>query len=60
MTGAEEKTCVALNDYGVIGNRVADAVACQDNMELGDIATNWRLSTAGYNRYRSLMWQPWP
>jgi len=51
---------VALNGYGVIGKRVADAVACQDDMELigiADIATDWRMRTAqrnGYKIYASL------
>jgi glyceraldehyde-3-phosphate dehydrogenase (NAD(P)) len=36
---------VAVNGYGVIGKRVADAVAAQDDMELVgvcDVATDWR------------------
>ena len=46
MAGQNGKIRVALNGYGVIGKRVADAVACQDDMELvgiADIATDWRL-----------------
>lgn len=37
---------VAVNGYGVIGKRVADAVRVQDDMELVgvcDVATDWRL-----------------
>lgn len=33
-----EKTRVTINGYGVIGRRVADAVALQDNMELIGVA----------------------
>jgi glyceraldehyde-3-phosphate dehydrogenase (NAD(P)) len=39
------KTRVAVNGYGVIGKRVADAVRVQDDMTLvgvADIATDWR------------------
>lgn len=46
MEAKGRKLRVALNGYGVIGKRVADAVACQDDMELvgiADIATDWRL-----------------
>ncbi|MET3948336.1 glyceraldehyde-3-phosphate dehydrogenase (NAD(P)) [Arthrobacter sp. UYCu512] len=45
------KTRVAVNGYGVIGKRVADAVLLQPDMELigvADIITDWRIrSTAG-------------
>jgi len=37
---------VAINGYGVIGKRVADAVSCQDDMivsGVADVATDWRL-----------------
>jgi glyceraldehyde-3-phosphate dehydrogenase (NAD(P)) len=37
---------VAVNGYGVIGKRVADAVAAQDDMTLAgiaDVATDWRM-----------------
>ena len=60
MTGAEAKIRVALNGYGVIGKRVADAVACQGDMELigiADIATDWRLHAAvqkGYKLFSSV------
>jgi glyceraldehyde-3-phosphate dehydrogenase (NAD(P)) len=40
-----KKTRVAVNGYGVIGKRVADAVARQDDMELAgvaDISVDWR------------------
>ena len=40
---------VALNGYGVIGKRVADAVVSQDDMELvgvADVAADWRLHVA--------------
>ena len=36
---------VAINGYGVIGKRVADAVFCQDDMVVAgvaDVATDWR------------------
>jgi glyceraldehyde-3-phosphate dehydrogenase (NAD(P)) len=49
MAQGDGKIRVALNGYGVIGKRVADAVACQDDMELvgiADVATDWRLRTA--------------
>ena len=42
---ASSRTRVAVNGYGVIGKRVADAVASQDDMELvgiADIETDWR------------------
>lgn len=40
---------VALNGYGVIGKRVADAVALQDDMELAgiaDVSADWRVRVA--------------
>lgn len=40
-----KKTRIAVNGYGVIGKRVADAVILQDDMELvgvADIVTDWR------------------
>lgn len=43
------KTRVAVNGYGVIGKRVADAIKIQPDMELvgiADIATDWRIKTA--------------
>lgn len=41
----ERKARVAINGYGVIGKRVADAVAAQDDMELVDgLALEQRLA----------------
>jgi glyceraldehyde-3-phosphate dehydrogenase (NAD(P)) len=60
MAGQNGKIRVALNGYGVIGKRVADAVACQDDMELAgiaEIATDWRLRVAarkGFKLFASL------
>lgn len=51
------KIRVAVNGYGVIGRRVADAIAVQPDMELTgicDVATDWRIKSAlmkGYNIY---------
>lgn len=48
---------VAVNGYGVIGKRVAEAVNLQDDMELigiGDVAADWRIKAAakkGYSIY---------
>lgn len=42
-------TRVAVNGYGVIGKRVADAVLAMPDMELvgvADVATDWRVQTA--------------
>ena len=56
MSGTR-KVRVALNGYGVIGKRVADAVAVQDDMVLAgiaDVATDWRVAVArgkGYALY---------
>ncbi|HWP48666.1 MAG TPA: type II glyceraldehyde-3-phosphate dehydrogenase [Candidatus Limnocylindrales bacterium] len=50
---------VAVNGYGVIGKRVADAVALQEDMELVgvcDVATDWRIRVAvnkGYSLFGS-------
>ncbi|HAD96464.1 MAG TPA: type II glyceraldehyde-3-phosphate dehydrogenase [Cryomorphaceae bacterium] len=44
-----KKQKIALIGYGVIGKRVADAVALQDDMELtgvADVISDWRISTA--------------
>ncbi|GET28114.1 type II glyceraldehyde-3-phosphate dehydrogenase [Prolixibacter sp. SD074] len=49
-----EKVKVAVNGYGVIGKRVADAVALQDDMELAgvcDIITDWRIKIAVQREY---------
>ena len=46
---AMTKTRVAVNGYGVIGKRVADAVLLQPDMELAgiaDIVTDWRIQAA--------------
>jgi glyceraldehyde-3-phosphate dehydrogenase (NAD(P)) len=51
------KVRVAINGYGVIGKRVADAVVAQDDMELvgvADITNDWRIKVAvekGYSVY---------
>ncbi len=51
------KQKIALIGYGVIGKRVADAVALQDDMELSgacDVISDWRIRTAinkGYTIY---------
>jgi glyceraldehyde-3-phosphate dehydrogenase (NAD(P)) len=46
MTNLSGRTIrVAVNGYGVIGKRVADAVAAQEDMVLAgvsDIETDWR------------------
>lgn len=47
-----DKIRVAVNGYGVIGKRVADAVAAQRDMTLvgvADLATDWRTKTAVAN-----------
>lgn len=60
MTGQNGKICVAVNGYGVIGKRVADAIAGQDDMELvgiADIATDWRTKIAlrkGFSLFASV------
>ncbi|NDP22984.1 MAG: hypothetical protein GZ091_18175 [Paludibacter sp.] len=49
-----KKIKVAINGYGVIGKRVADAVALQDDMELVgvcDIITDWRIKIAVQREY---------
>lgn len=53
------KVRVIVNGYGVIGKRIADAVAAQDDMELvgvADIVSDWRIKVAvkrGYPVYAS-------
>src|SRR5919106_6039453 len=60
MAVQQRKIRVALNGYGVIGKRVADALAGQDDMELvgiADIETDWRIRTAlqkGFSLFASL------
>jgi glyceraldehyde-3-phosphate dehydrogenase (NAD(P)) len=49
-----KKIKVAINGYGVIGKRVADAVALQDDMILAgicDIASDWRIRMAQEKGY---------
>ncbi|MCL4748337.1 MAG: type II glyceraldehyde-3-phosphate dehydrogenase, partial [Burkholderiaceae bacterium] len=50
----QAKTRVAVNGYGVIGKRVADAIALQDDMELAgiaDVASDWRIRVAAAKGY---------
>lgn len=55
-----ESVKVAVNGYGVIGKRVADAVQQQEDMELvgvADVVTDYRLKTAavlGHNIYAAI------
>jgi len=49
-----EKTRVAVNGYGVIGRRVADAVALQDDMDLmgvADVVADYRIQMAESHGY---------
>src|SRR6266536_3962547 len=49
-----KKIKVAINGYGVIGKRVADAVTLQDDMELTgicDVVTDWRIKMAEIRNY---------
>jgi glyceraldehyde-3-phosphate dehydrogenase (NAD(P)) len=54
-----KKIRVVVNGYGVIGKRIADAVAVQDDMELvgvADVVSDWRIKVAverGYPVYAS-------
>ena len=54
---AARKVRVVVNGYGVIGKRIADAVAAQDDMELvgvADVVSDWRIKVAvakGYPVY---------
>jgi len=44
-----KKVRVVVNGYGVIGKRIADAVAAQDDMELvgvADVVSDWRIKVA--------------
>ncbi|HXV42854.1 MAG TPA: type II glyceraldehyde-3-phosphate dehydrogenase [Anaerolineae bacterium] len=44
-----KKVRVAVNGYGVIGKRIADAVAAQEDMELvgvADVVSDWRIKVA--------------
>ena len=54
MAGTNGKARVAVNGYGVIGKRVADAIALQDDMELSavaDVAVDYRLRVAAERGY---------
>ena len=57
---ASKQARVAVNGYGVIGKRVADAVALQDDMQLvgvADVVSDYRIKVAverGYPIYASL------
>ena len=57
---ADKKARVAVNGYGVIGKRVADAVKLQDDMELAgvaDVVYDYRIKVAverGYPVYASV------
>ena len=59
MSAHNHKVRVAVNGYGVIGKRIADAVAVQDDMELvgvADVVSDWRIKVAvekGYPVYAS-------
>ncbi len=49
-----KKIKIAVNGYGVIGKRVADAVALQDDMELVgicDVVNDWRIKMAVSKHY---------
>lgn len=46
---SQKKVRVALNGYGVIGKRIADAVAAQEDMVLvgvADVVSDWRIKVA--------------
>jgi glyceraldehyde-3-phosphate dehydrogenase (NAD(P)) len=50
-----DKIRVAVNGYGVIGKRIADAVALQEDMELvgvADVVSDWRVQVAGRKGYK--------
>ncbi|MDX5437084.1 MAG: type II glyceraldehyde-3-phosphate dehydrogenase, partial [Pontibacter sp.] len=50
----KDKVRVAVNGYGVIGKRVADAVQLQDDMELAgvsDVVSDWRIKMAVQRDY---------
>ncbi|MEP6985251.1 MAG: type II glyceraldehyde-3-phosphate dehydrogenase, partial [Chloroflexota bacterium] len=51
---ANQKVRVAVNGYGVIGKRIADAVALQKDMEvvgIADVVSDWRIKVAGEKGY---------
>jgi glyceraldehyde-3-phosphate dehydrogenase (NAD(P)) len=46
---SQQKVRVALNGYGVIGKRIADAIAAQEDMVLvgvADVVSDWRIKVA--------------
>ena len=46
---SSQKARVGVNGYGVIGKRIADAVAAQEDMELvgvADVVSDWRIKVA--------------
>ncbi|MEX0883039.1 MAG: hypothetical protein WDZ72_06145 [Cyclobacteriaceae bacterium] len=48
------KKRIALIEYGIIGKRVADAIARQDDMELAgvcDLISDWRIQAMANKRY---------
>jgi glyceraldehyde-3-phosphate dehydrogenase (NAD(P)) len=56
-----KKVKVAINGYGVIGKRIADAVHLQDDMELVgvcDIITDWRIKIAVKKGYPVFAFNP--
>jgi glyceraldehyde-3-phosphate dehydrogenase (NAD(P)) len=53
----EKQVCVAVTGYGVIGKRVADAVALQPDMSVvgvADVATDWRMQIASQRGFSLL------
>ena len=58
---SQQKVRVAVNGYGVIGKRIADAVAAQEDMELvgvADVVSDWRIKVAvekGYPVFASTL-----
>lgn len=51
----QRKVRVAINGYGVIGKRVADAVCLQSDMEvigIADVAADWRMQVAAEKGFR--------
>ena len=54
MSKSNQKVRVLVNGYGVIGKRIADAVAVQDDMELVgvvDVVSDWRIMVAVEKSY---------
>ncbi len=53
----QRKVRVAVNGYGVIGKRVVEAIAVQDDIHLvgiSDVATDWRMrivTSKGFDLY---------